>query len=107
MESYPLSIMNLISGDGRTGSDKLAFDISIGLHKRGHKVIWGSPSNCYLQKKVDNAGIERYILNHSSNKDMTSLPAFLKYCNERKLDIVNVHDSHGRHLLVLSRIFGL
>ena len=60
MGNRPLTIMNLISGNGRGGSDRLALDISKGLTRQGHRVIWGSPSYCDLIEEAAGAGLEIY-----------------------------------------------
>jgi glycosyltransferase involved in cell wall biosynthesis len=99
--------MNLISHDGRGGADRAALDISKRLRQRGHRVIWGCPSKCYLMDEVRTAGMEVYLLDHSGNMDLTPLPAFKRFCKEEKVAIVNVHHSHGRHLLTAAKLFGL
>ena len=103
----PLTVMNLVSGDGRGGADRLALDLSKGLKHHGHRVIWGSPSIYYLMEEVLAAGLETYTLDYSGNMDMSPLFPFLRFCRAEKVDIVNVHDSHGRHLLVAARLLCL
>jgi glycosyltransferase involved in cell wall biosynthesis len=102
-----LTIMTLISGDGRAGADKLAFDIAVGLRRLGHRVIWGCPSHYYLMDEAKARGLEVHILDFSSSMDMTSLPVFMNFCRNEKVDIVKVHHSHGRHLIVVARLLGL
>ncbi|MDA8106882.1 MAG: glycosyltransferase family 4 protein [Nitrospiraceae bacterium] len=103
----PLTVMNLVSGDGRGGADRLALDLSKGLKRRGHRVIWGCPSIYYLMDEVLAAGLETYAIDFSGNMDMSPLVPFLRFCRAEKVDIVNVHHSHGRHLLVAARLLCL
>ena len=103
----PLTVMNLVSGDGRGGADRLALDLSKGLKRRGHRVIWGCPSIYYLMDEVLAAGLETYTLDFSGSMDMSPLVPFLRFCRTEKVDIVNVHHSHGRHLLVAARLLCL
>lgn len=107
MDSRPLKILSMISDNGRGGSDRLALDISKGLKRLGHRVIWGSPSGDELRGEAVEAGIEIYNLYPSGWVDMTGLAAFLKFCREEKVDIVNAHHSHARHMLLLARLRGL
>ncbi len=107
MDSRPLSIINLISDNGRGGSDRLALDISKGLKLLGHRVIWGSPSGCDLTEEAVEAGLEVYNPYPSGEIDMRGLTAFMKFCRNEKIDIVNTHHSHARHMLLLARLRGL
>ncbi len=99
--------MNLVSGDGRGGADRLALDLSKGLRRRGHRVIWGCPSAYHLMDEVLASGLEIYTLDFSGSMDMSPLLPFLRFCRTEKVDIVNVHHSHGRHLLVAARLLCL
>lgn len=107
MGSRPLSIMNVISGNGRGGSDRLALDISKGLKRSGHRVIWASPSFCELTEEASAAGLELYNPYPSGRADMKGLSALLTFCRYEKVDIVNSHQSHDRHLLLMARLRGL
>ncbi|HAM53839.1 MAG TPA: hypothetical protein DCP92_25265 [Nitrospiraceae bacterium] len=103
----PLTIINLVSGGGKGGADRATLDISKRLRQRGHRVILGCPSDCYLMDEARAAGIEIYLVDFSGNMDMTPLPAFMRFCKGEKVDIVNVHHSHGRHLLTAAKLLGL
>lgn len=103
----PLTIMNLIADDGMGGSDRLAIDISKALKKRGHRVIWGSPSYCYLIEEARQNGIEIYNPYPSGLRDMKGLPALMQFCRKEGIDIVNAHHSHSRHMLLLAGLRGL
>ncbi len=107
MDSRPLSIINLISDNGRGGSDRLALDMSKGLKRLGHRVIWGSPSDCDLVEEAADAGLEIYNPYPSGKANMAGLPALMKFCGSEKIDIVNTHHSHARHMLLLARFRGL
>ncbi len=107
MDSRPLTILSMISDNGRGGSDRLALDISKGLKCLGHRVIWGSPPGGELTEEAVEAGIEIYNLYPSGWVDMKGLRAFLKFCRDEKVDIVNAHHSHARHMLLLARLRGL
>lgn len=102
-----LTILNLISGNGRGGSDRLALDISKGLGRLGHRVIWASPSNCELIQEAAAAGLEIYNPYPSGRIDMSGLSPFIKFCRDEKVDIVNTHHSHARHMLLVARLRGL
>jgi glycosyltransferase involved in cell wall biosynthesis len=99
--------MNLISGDGQGGADRLALDISAGLKARGHRVIWGSPSDCCLVDEAADAGLESYTVDVSghSNASLTSGLAF--FCRNECVDVVDGHDSRIRHMISLARLRGL
>ena len=99
--------MNLISGNGRGGSDRLALDICKGLKRLGHRVIWGSPSFCELTEEASDAGLEIYDPYPSGKTDMSGLPGFMTLCRDEKVDIVNSHQSHDRHLLLVAKLKGL
>lgn len=99
--------MNLVSADGRGGADKLAFDMSRGLQRRGHKVIWGSPSNNIFLDKARESDIDIYRLDLKDDKDMSPLRDFLRFCNAAQVDIVNAHHSPGRHFLIFAKFLGL
>jgi glycosyltransferase involved in cell wall biosynthesis len=107
MGNRPLTIMNLISGNGRGGSDRLALDLSKGLKRRGHRVIWGSPSYCELREEAAGAGLEIYDRFPLGGNIMSGLPLFMKFCRDEKVDIVNSHQSQDRHLLLMARLRGL
>jgi glycosyltransferase involved in cell wall biosynthesis len=99
--------MNLVSDTGYGGADRLALDLCARLGLLGHRVIWGCPSQYHLRDEADAAGLEIHTLDFSGNMDMTPLPAFMRFCKDEKIDIVNVHHSHGRHMLVAARLLGL
>jgi glycosyltransferase involved in cell wall biosynthesis len=107
MGNRPLTIMNLISGNGRGGSDRLALDISTGLKHRGHRVIWGSPSYCELRDEASAAGLEIYEPYPSEENVLSGLPPLMTFCGDEKVDIVNSHQSKDRHLLLMARLRGL
>jgi glycosyltransferase involved in cell wall biosynthesis len=107
MESRRLTIMNVISGNGRGGSDRLALDISIGLKRYGHRVIWASPVYCELREEASQAGLEIYDQQPSGKAEMKGLSALLTFCRDEKVDIVNSHQSRDRHLLLMARLRGL
>ncbi len=102
-----LTIMNLISDNGRGGSDRLALDISKGLKRLGHRVIWGCPSYCDLIEEAAEAGLEIYTPYPSGLVGMRGLSAFIRFCRDEKIDVVNTHHSHARHMLLLARLRGL
>jgi len=103
----PLTILSLISGDGRAGADKLAFEISMGLRGSGHRVIWACPSRCILLKEALASGLETYILDFSGSMDLKPLAPFMQFCRAEQVDVVNVHHSHGRHLIIAAKLLGL
>lgn len=107
MEHRPLTVVTLISGNGRGGSDRLALDISKGLKHRGHSVIWGSPPHCELTEEASEARLQIYDPYPSGRADMSGLTHFLKFCRDEKVDIVNSHQSQDRHLLLMARLRGL
>jgi glycosyltransferase involved in cell wall biosynthesis len=107
MGNRPLTIMNVISGNGRGGSDRLALDISKGLKRSGHRVIWASPAHCELIEEAAAAGLEIYNHQPSGRADMKGLSALLTFCGDEKVDIVNSHQSSDRHLLLMGRLRGL
>ena len=107
LASRYLSVLILISEDGRVGADKLAFAIAKGLKQKGHRVIWGCPSDCILIPEARNAGLEIYCVDWSGNMDMRPLINFMRFCRAEKIEIVNVHQSHGRHLLEAAKLMGL
>jgi hypothetical protein len=97
----------MISDNGRGGSDRLALDISKGLKRLGHRVIWGSPYGGELTEEAVEAGLETYNLSPSGWVDMTGLTAFLKFCRDEQIEIVNAHHSRARHMLLLAKLRGL
>jgi glycosyltransferase involved in cell wall biosynthesis len=107
MGSRPLTIMNVISGNGRGGSDRLALDVSKGLKRSGHRIIWASPAYCELTEEASQAGLEIYDHQPSGRTDMKGLSALLAFCRDEKVDIVNSHQSSDRHLLLMARLRGL
>lgn len=107
MPAKPLTVMNLISDEGKGGADILALDISKGLKRRGHTAIFACPSDCFLNSAAHAAGLEVYHLDHSGSRDMTPLSAFMTFCKKERVDIVNVHHSHGRHMLIAAKLRGL
>jgi glycosyltransferase involved in cell wall biosynthesis len=107
MGNRPLTLLNLISGNGRGGSDRLALDVSKGLALLGHRVIWGSPSDCELNEEAFAAGLEHFDP-YSRNSEQISGPrSFMRFCKEEGVDIVNSHHSKDRHLLFAARLRGL
>jgi len=107
MGNRPLTIMTVVSGSGRGGSDRLALDLSKWLKRRGHRVIWGSPSDCELREEAAAAGLEMYDPYPSGRIDMSGVLEFIKFCRGEKVDIVNSHQSQDRHLLLMARLRGL
>lgn len=107
MGNRPLTVMNVISGDGRGGSDRLALDISKGLKRAGHRVIWAAPPHCELMEEASAAGLEIYTHYPSGRAGMKGLSALLTFCRDEKVDIVNSHQSSDRHLLLMARLRGI
>jgi len=107
MENKPLTIMCIITGSGRAGSDQLAFNIAKGLKGIGHRVIWGCPSDCYLIGDARKYGLEIFNIFPSGSKDMTVVSALVRFCNDEKIDIVNAHHSYARHMVLSARFRGL
>ncbi len=107
MAARRLTVMNLVSEDCRGGADRLALDVSKGLRRRGHRVIWASPSNCSLIPEAREAGIEIFDLYPSGQKDMSVIPSLISYCGKERIDILNTHHSHGRHMAIAARLRGL
>ena len=107
MRDSPLTILSLVSGNCRGGSDRLALDVAKGLRAHGHRVIWGCTSDCLFTGEAHAAGLEIYILDYSGSMDMKPLPSFMRFCGDEKINVINVHDSHGRHLLVAAKLLGL
>lgn len=99
--------MNLIAGDGGGGSDRLALDLSKTLKQMGHRVIWGSPSSCYLTEEAKEKGIETYNPYPSGIIDMSGVSGLVRFCGDENIDIVNAHHSHSRHMLLRARVQGL
>ena len=104
MGNRPLTVLNLISGNGRGGSDRLALDVSKGLKRRGHRIIWGAPSFCELNEEAAGAGLELF---DPDSPEMQADPHLKKLCRKEGIDIVNSHHSKDRHLLLAARLRGL
>ncbi|MGE5300742.1 MAG: glycosyltransferase family 4 protein [Acidobacteriota bacterium] len=102
-----LAVMNLISGNGRGGSDRLALDLSVGLKERGHRVIFGAPADCYLSREAEHTNVQTFNLYPSGNIDMAGLNELVQFCNKEAIDILNAHHSHSRHLLLVAKFRGL
>lgn len=107
MAHKPLTILNLLSDEGKGGADRLALDIAKGLKQQGHRVIWGCPGNSCLIDEAVNAGLEIYNLYPSGSRDLKALPDLIKFCRQGHVNIVNAHHSHGRLILVMARLLGL
>ncbi len=107
MPDRPLTVMNLLSEEGRGGSDRISLDLSIGLKRRGHRVIFGAPSHCILNQEAADAGVEVFEIFPLDSRDSDSLPGFMRFCRENRVDIVNAHHSRSRHLLLNARLRGL
>lgn len=107
MENRWLTVLNLISGDGRGGSDRLAFDISKGLKRLGHRVIWGAPTSCELNEEALGAGLEICDPYSLDGKNASGPGRFIRFCEKEGIDIVNSHHSKDRHLLFGARLRGL
>lgn len=103
----PLTIMNLISGDGKGGADRLALDVSTGLNDLGHRIIWGSPPGCCLDGEAAEAGLEIYNVDLAGRTKMSWLSEFVRFCGREQVDIVDGHDSRIRHMIGLARLRGL
>ncbi len=102
-----LAVINLISGNGRGGSDRLALDISKGLKRRGHRVIWGAPESCELNGEALDAGLELYDPYPPAEKGVSAPRALVRFCRDEAIDIVNSHHSKDRHLLFSARFLDL
>ncbi len=96
--------MNLISGDGKGGADRLALDVSTGLKDRGHRIIWGSPPDCCLVGEAAEAGLEIYNVDFAGRTDASWLSEFAHFCRNEQVDIVDGHDSRIRHMISLARL---
>ena len=107
MENRRLTILNLISGNGRGGSDRLALDVSKGLKQRGHRVIWGAPAFCELNEEAAAAGLELLAPDSPDAQGGTGVRHFMRLCDREGIDIINSHHSKDRHLLLTARIRGL
>jgi glycosyltransferase involved in cell wall biosynthesis len=107
MTDRPLTIMNLLTEEGRGGSDRLALDISRGLKRRGHRIIWCAPSDCALNDEARDAGLEMFDLCPWESVHLTALSSLVQFCKDKGVDIVNSHHSRGRHMLLRARLMGL
>lgn len=102
-----LTVLSLLSGSGKGGADILALDIAKRLSHRGHRIIWGCPSNCVLLGEAENSGLETFILENNGKLDFSGVGPLMRFCRDENVDIVNVHHSKGRHLMVAARLLGL
>lgn len=107
MTDKPLTVMNLLTEEGRGGSDRLALDISRGLKHRGHRIIWCAPSDCALNAEARDAGLEMFDLHPWEAGHLIALSSLTKFCKDEGVDIVNAHHSRGRHMLLRARFMGL
>jgi glycosyltransferase involved in cell wall biosynthesis len=99
--------MELISGDGKGGADRLALDISLGMKALGHRTIWGSPSDCCLVGEAADAGIEIYNVDLAGRTNVSCPSELVRFCRSEGVDIVAGHDSRIRHMISLARLKGL
>lgn len=99
--------MSVLSGEGKGGADRLALDVSKGLRRRGHRVIWAAPPFCCLREEAKTAGLEVFDLYPTGRIDMAGLPGLLKFCKDERVDILNAHHSHGRHMLLIAKLRGI
>lgn len=106
-QDRPLTVMNLISGDGKGGADRLALDLSIGLQGLGHRVIWGSPPDCFLTADAIDAGIEIYNTGVAGPASAPMASRLVQFCRDERVDVVDGHNSLIRHLISLARLRGL
>jgi glycosyltransferase involved in cell wall biosynthesis len=107
MRDRRLAVMNLISGNGRGGSDRLALDISRGLKRSGHRVIWGAPGSCELNAEALDAGLELYDPYAPAENGASAVRALVRFCRDEGIEIVNSNHSKDRHLLFSARFRGL
>jgi glycosyltransferase involved in cell wall biosynthesis len=107
MADRPLTVMSLVTEEGRGGSDRLALEVSRGLKSRGHRVIWGSPSDCALNEEARDAGLEMFSLAPWESGHLIDLSSLIHFCRDERVAIVNTHHSRGRHMLLRARLAGL
>lgn len=107
MAHNPLSVMHMVADEGKAGSDRLALDVAKGLRRRGHRVIWGSPSFCCLNEEAASANLEIYDLYPKGILDISCLGGFVRFCETENIQIVNGHHSHNRHFLLRAGLKGL
>jgi glycosyltransferase involved in cell wall biosynthesis len=107
MADKPLAVMSLVTEEGRGGSDRLALELSGGLKSRGHRVIWGSPSDCALNDEARDAGLEMFPLAPWESGHLIDLSSLLHFCRDERIAIVNTHHSRGRHMLLRAKLAGL
>jgi glycosyltransferase involved in cell wall biosynthesis len=107
MADRPLTVMSLVTEEGRGGSDRLALEVSAGLKSRGHRVIWGSPSDCALNDEARDAGLEMFPLATWESGRLIDLSSLIHFCRDERVAIVNTHHSRGRHMLLRARLAGL
>lgn len=99
--------MSLVTEEGRGGSDRLALEVSAGLKSRGHRVIWGSPSDCALNDEARDAGLEMFPFAPWESGRLIDLSSLIHFCRDERVAIVNTHHSRGRHMLLRARLAGL
>jgi len=107
LESKTLTVMSLVTEEGRAGSDRLALDISKGLKRRGHRVILCAPSDYALKQEADESGLEMFSLPPWKSLHSVDLSSFIRFCKIEGVDIVNTHHSVGRHMLLKAKLRGL
>ncbi len=107
MRNKPLTVMTLMTEEGKGGSDRLALDISRGLRSLGHRIVWCAPSDCALNKEAGDCGLEMLKLPPWESARVMDPSSLIRFCRNEGIDIVNAHHSRGRHLLLRARLSGL
>ncbi|MEK9149211.1 MAG: glycosyltransferase, partial [Candidatus Desantisbacteria bacterium] len=99
-----LSILHLVSGEGKAGSTNSIIYLIDGLINRGHRVIAAASYGSYNYSLLKDKGFEVVPVEMKSRFDLSSLKKILKIVSEEKIDIINAHLSTDRYLAIWSKL---
>ncbi len=100
-----MRVIQLISGAGLAGADRVAMNLGAGLRSLGHETIYAIGDWFVWRSHLYSAGFATWSIRQFRGLNRTVLRDFVR--QTRPDDLIVAHDSSARHLVLAARFFGL
>ena len=100
-----MRIIQLISGAGLAGADRVALNLGAGLRSLGHESVYAVGDWFVWRPQLRSEGFTTWAVPKFRGWDRAVLRDFVR--QTRPDDLIVAHDSGARHMVMAARFFGL
>lgn len=100
----PLTILQLTASGDTAGATRSVVELTLGLARRGHRVLLGARPESYIFRTLGEAGVRTFPIPFRRKLSLRDARNVARIAREEGVDVVNAHASKDRYAAALARL---